>query len=205
MSYHQQPIPDLPPYQPNLEPLPVYHTTSRTGKLYISTEVRCLIVTQRQAVWLDRWRYVKPGDTGVWDRTVIIFNICWCTENDLNVPKTSLRCTEIALQNLRCTEFDLRCTELDMYRSAKCGSRSVSSMVPGYLSAFCRPIPSVPSWMRFAESGQLHFPRFRLTTCSGWAFVYVGSSTWNSLPSLQDSSLSLSFFQIPTSFRNIPF
>ena len=34
-----------------------------------------------------------------------------------SVPKTSLWCTEIALQNLRCTELDHRCTELDMYRS----------------------------------------------------------------------------------------
>jgi len=28
-----------------------------------------------------------------------------------------LWCTEIALQNLWCTELDLRCTELDMYQS----------------------------------------------------------------------------------------
>ena len=51
-------------------------------------------------------------------RTVIIFYyLLVYRKRPKSVPKTSLWCTEIALQNLWCTELDLRCTELDMYRS----------------------------------------------------------------------------------------
>jgi len=85
--------------------------------------------------WRDLEKYVKPGDTCVCDRTVIIFIICWCTENDLKVyqkppcgvPKLHCKICGVpnwtsGVPNWTCTEVVYSvvpkwiCTELDLPR-----------------------------------------------------------------------------------------
>ncbi len=76
--------------------------------------------------------------------------------------------------------------------------RCLHGMAPEYLSDLCTPVAEVPGrqHLRSASRGQLHTPRFRLTTFGGRSFACAAPSTWNSLPdTLKDTALSLSSFQ----------
>jgi len=63
-------------------PFKSFGAVSYSPSMTVSVAV-CEILSAKE--WCDLEKYVKPGDTGVCDRSVIIFIICWCTENVLLV------------------------------------------------------------------------------------------------------------------------
>jgi len=72
-------------------------------------------------------------------------------------------------------------------------------MAPGYLSALCQPVSSVPGRrhvLRSAGRGELDFPRVNLSTYGERAFAYAGPTSWNSLPdNLNNVNLSFQTFK----------
>ena len=76
--------------------------------------------------------------------------------------------------------------------------KCLHNMAPGYLSALCQPVSSVPGrrHLRSAGRGELDFPRVNLSTYGGRAFARAGPTSWNSLPdNLKNVNLSLQTFK----------
>ena len=93
-----------------------------------------------------------------------------------------------------------------------CGPGSASRPSIGVFTAWLvldtcyRPVSSVPGrrHLRFAESGQLDLPRFRLTTYGGRAFTYSGPTILE-LVSFVPLGQFILFVFVPTSFKTFLF
>jgi len=56
-------------------------------------------------------------------------------------------------------------------------------MAPGYLSALCKTVSSVPGRRHLRSAGRddQDFPRVNLAKHGGRAFAYAGPTSWNSV------------------------